>query len=59
MTVFMKTNRLVRKATKTERQIGFKMAVSSLDKKGNKAIKKNFVFLANRSVFPNTVTSAQ
>ena len=24
--------------------------------KGNKVIKKNFVFLADRSVFPNTVT---
>ena len=31
-------------------------AASSLDVKGNKAIKENFVFLANRLVFPNTVT---
>ena len=31
-------------------------AASSLDVKGNKAIKKKFVFLANRLVFPNTVT---
>ena len=29
------------------------IAASSLDIKGNKAIKKKFVFLANRSVFPN------
>ena len=31
-------------------------AASSLDVKGNKAIKKKFVFLVNRFVFPNTVT---
>ena len=29
---------------------------SSLDVKGNKATKKNFVFLANRSVFTKMVT---
>ena len=29
---------------------------SSLDVKGNKAIQKTFVFLANLLVFPNTVT---
>ena len=32
-------------------------AVSSLDIKGNKAIKKKFVFLANQLVFLNTYTS--
>ena len=32
------------------------MAVSLLDEKGNKAIKKNFVFLSNWSVYSNTVT---
>ena len=32
------------------------MAASSLDVNGNKAIKKKIVFLANRLVFPNTVT---
>ena len=31
-------------------------AASSFDIKGNKAIKKKFVFLANRLVFLNTVT---
>ena len=31
-------------------------AASSLDVKGTKAIKKKSVFLANRLVFPNTVT---
>ena len=31
-------------------------AASSLDVKGNKAIKKKFVFLANRLFFQNTVT---
>ena len=31
-------------------------APSSLNVKGNKAIKKKIVFLANRLVFPNTVT---
>ena len=31
-------------------------AASSLDAKGNKAIKKKFVFLANRLFFQNTVT---
>ena len=28
----------------------------SLNEKGKRAIKKNLVFLSNRSVFPNTVT---
>ena len=32
------------------------MAASSLGVKGNKAIKKKFVFLANRLFFKNTVT---
>ena len=32
------------------------MAASSLDIKGNKAIKQKFIFLVNRLVFPNTVT---
>ena len=32
------------------------MVASSLDIKGNKAIKKNFVSLANWSVFPNAVS---
>ena len=32
------------------------MAASSLDIKGNKTIKKEFVFLTNRLVFLNTVT---
>ena len=31
-------------------------AESSIDVKGNKAIKKKFVFLANRLVYLNTVT---
>ena len=31
-------------------------AASSLDVKGNKAIKNKLVFLANQLVFPNTVT---
>ena len=33
------------------------MVASSLDVKGNKAIKKKFAFLANRLVSPNTVTN--
>ena len=33
-----------------------RMAASSLDVKGNKAIKERFVFLANRLFFQNTVT---
>ena len=33
-------------------------AASSLDVKGNKAIKKKLIFLAIRLVFPNTVTYA-
>ena len=32
-------------------------AASSLNVKGNQAIKENFVFLANWSVIPNTVTN--
>ena len=33
------------------------MAASSLDVKGNKAIKKKFVFLTNRLLILNTVTN--
>ena len=36
-----------------------RMAASLLDVKENKAIKKNFVFLDNQLVFPNTVTFIQ
>ena len=34
-------------------------AAPSLDVKGNRAIKKNFVLLANRLVFANTVTNIE
>ena len=35
------------------------MAASSFDVKGNKAINKKFVFLANWLVYPNMVTNMQ